>query len=417
MLFYLIGVFGLKTNKILIAISNPTSFYAIKNDIDELQNNNSVDLVIINSYGIEVVKVMESILSDHGFRAQTLDTVRDRSYKVLLEPFPITTNINTEFRIRYEYGVTPAYVKPNPVYSLEWNLLYDAVLCYSHIAADVLSACTRPYIVKPLQFSNFKRNRKSPTKTNLLILLTWGDVSVTQKLESIKKRLGKNYYFIIKAHHGIEYLPKYRHSIEILKSVADEYYDASANINELFSLADVVITDNSSAVFTAIYLGIPAAIYTEANSDYHNLNGIKAAHFSLLIEPKRIPFTNKINEISKIIEAARVNIVNQNKLKEELFTSTKMTLADVVSVYQNLDRKQEPYYIIRDMILEKIKLGEELLLDQNILIKNLEKTIKDLEKRNTDITEQIKSFHGVKRSMRLVIDNLCRYIRQQRGLK
>lgn len=417
MRFYSIGVLGLRTNRILIAISNPTTFYAIKNDIVKLRDKNEVDLVIINSYGAEVVKTMERILSDHKLRAQTLDTVSKRSYKILLEPYPIITNINAEFRIRFEYGVTPAYVKPNPVYSPEWNLLYDAVLCYSHIAADILSACTRPYIIKPLQFSDFKPHRKVPNVTNLLILFTWGDVSATQKLSSMKERLGKRYRFIVKAHHGIEYLPEYKNAIKELKSVADEYYDASTNVNELFSLADIVVTDNSSAVFTAIYLGIPAVIFTEANSEYHNLNGIKAAHFSLLIEPKRVPFTSKISEVCDRIEEASTNIINQNKLKNELFPASKTTLVDVVELYKNIDRSQEPYYIIRDMILNKIKLGEEDLLEQKEMVDVLKKRNDVLEQRNEDLIKQIKSYNGVKQSIRLVINNTSRYFRQKRGLK
>lgn len=405
------------SDKILIAIPNLTAFYAIEKDLIEIKKKVSVDIVIIEAFNTQIRKLIENVLNGKGHKTKSLNDAKKESYKIYLEPYPLVNDIDAEFRIRYEYGVTPSYAKPDPVYSPEWNLFYDAVICYSHIAANILSAITRPCIVKPTQFDNFIPHKKT-NKTNLLILFTWGDVSATKMLFELKKQLGEEYNIIIKAHHGVEYLPEHKDALKILQKVADEYHDAATNVNQLFNKADIVLSDNSSVVFTAIYLGIPAAIFTKAKSDYYNLNGIKSAHFSLLIEPKLIPYTDNIKEIKLIIESAPKNIKHQNKLKTDFYPSDiKTTLLDVVENYLKRDRKKDPYYILRDLLLSKKLVAENTIAEQTRLIddlknenKLLKNNIEELNKQIEELNKRVESYLGIRRSSRLLGGNIKRKI-------
>lgn len=407
----------MRIEKVLILVSNLTSFYAIERDIQELRSRTIVDIVVIESYNDDIRIQVEDVIIASGYKTKTLEYARKNQYKILLEPYPLVMGIDAEFRIRYEYGVTPSYVKPNPVYSPDWNLLYDVVVCYSSIASNILSACTKPYIIKPSQFNRFKLHKKSE-KLNLLVLFTWGDVSATKKLKKIKKQIGEYYNFIIKVHHGVEYLSSHEDAKNELKLVADEYYDASTNINTLFEKADVVLTDNSSAVFTAIYLGIPAAIFTEATEDYCSLNGIKAAHFSLLINPKRIPYTNAVDDVGKIIEAAIRDISKQNKLKDELYPEDiQETLVDVIETYMDLNRKQEPYYIIRDMLQEKRVISENTIKQQSAIIEGLKKENTILSRINKEMGDQITAQRGIKQSTKQLISKIRHKITRGRTLR
>ncbi len=393
----------MSNKSVLIALDDLTEFYAIKNDIDNLQKIANVDIIVVENYSRAMYSTTIDTIVSMGYDVKPLSEVKNIKYKTLLEPYPIAADIHTEFRIRYEYGVSPASLKPNHVYAPEWNEPYDAVICYSAIGSEILSAYTKPCIIKPLQFGDFKLH-KMGKKINLLVLFTWGDVSAAYKLRNIKEQLGDRYNLIIKAHHAVEYNPIHSKDKVVLKSVADEYHDASANVNELLKRADIVLSDNSSAIFTAIYLGIPTAIFSEATSDYHNMNGIKAAHFSLLIEPRRIPYTNKVEDVKGVIELALKNAKAQNKLKDELYPfDIDKTLVNVVEGYLGISREEEPYYIIKDLLREKQNKTKQNLLDQ-------EKVISDLENKNEELHSQLESFLGVKRSMKLLVGNIKRRV-------
>lgn len=390
-----------KNNNVIVAIDDLTEFYAIQQDIQSMVKRGlQVKILVVLSYSKRMYEDTMEIVRESGYEI-IVNNKTDLTCKILLEPYPLVSNINSEFRIRYDYGVSPASLKPDFVYAPDWNLPYDAIVCYSHIAKNIFSAYTKPYIIKPQQFRKFKLHKKTK-KINILILLTWGDVWATDKLAKIKEQLGENYNLIIKAHHAVQYRPDHKDVSIKLKDIADEYYDATTNVNRLFEKADVVLTDNSSAVFTAIYLGIPTAIFSEATSGYHSLNGIKAAHISLLIEPKLIPYTSKIEEVRRIIEQAPKNTSRQNKLKDELYPSDiKETLASVVERYLALNRKEDPYYIIRDILSEKRRATKDSLAEQVALNNSMYNEVEVLKK-------QIDSFLGIKRSLRLLFGNIKR---------
>ena len=393
----------MEKNRVLIAFDDLTEFFAIQNDIDLMINRGiAVQLVVVPSYSKKMFEDTKRVIHEYGY--DTISHKDKLECKVLLEPYSLVEGCNFEFRIKYDYGVSAGSLKPNPVYTPEWNMPFDAIICYSPITSSVLSAFAKCYIVKPSQFDNYTSHQ--PLKrVNLLVLLTWGDDLAVQKLKEIKVLLGKEYNLIIKIHHATQYRPDHKGVADRLREVADEYFDSTTNINSLFNEADVVLSDNSSAIFTAIYLGIPVAIFSEASSDYHNLNGIKAAHFSLLIEPRRVPYTNNLKEVESMIKAAKDNIKYQNKLRAEIFPEpTDGTLADVVEVHLGMRRNEEPYYIVKDLINDSITECKSALSktkDQN----------KQLSSELNLLRERLESLSVVRNSAMLFGRNLKHKVR------
>lgn len=386
---------------VLVMFNDLTEFYAIQPDIDiMIQRNIVVDIFVVRSYSEDMYFDTKNKILGLGYNV--LEDIA-ASYKIVFEPFPLSKKVSAEFRIKYQYGLTASSLKPDIVYSPEWNTPYDAVACYSFIEESIFSVYTKSYLIRPLQFNDFKLQKKKK-KTNLLILLTWGDDLAVKKLEKIKEQLGDEYNLIIKAHHAVQYRPDHKGVVSKLKEIADEYYDASANVNQLFGRADIVLSDNSSAVFTAIYLGIPTAIFSEASSDYHRLGNLKAGHFRLLIEPERIPYTSKVEEVKGIIGLALENVHHQNKLRKELYPfDVQRTLADVAEEYLRLSRKNDPYYIVRDLYLERRARTESEIAQQSEKLSVLSSKVESLE-------NQLLSFLGIKRSARLFAGNIKRRI-------
>ena len=79
----------------------------------------------------------------------------DISYRVWLEPYPMSIRHNADYRIRYRYSNISA--KPNVVYKPEKLLCYDAVLCSGEYDANFLSVFSTPHITGNLKYKGFKK--------------------------------------------------------------------------------------------------------------------------------------------------------------------------------------------------------------------------------------------------------------------
>lgn len=293
-------------NKIAIVIINYIQFVNIKPGIDELiSRGHTIDIYCPkgdkeNEGYSNLFEDNVKILKKMGYNVyREVDTAR--KYKILLEPYPFM-KIKAKYKIKYRYGTLSA--KPNIVYGNPQNyIFYDAILCGGSYDANYLSNYAKTYITGNMKYINFTKKVKNKNNKKILLYLpTYGSCSSLDLIGEYLNNLRKNYYVIAKLHHGTAFLKK-EHSRKInLEKSVDELYDLHKDLSELLSIADVVLSDNSGAIFEAIYAEVPVAIFS------NDINQNKWGNFNTtqyeLCKKGIIPYTNNLKEIPKIIEKA-----------------------------------------------------------------------------------------------------------------
>ena len=80
--------------------------------------------------------------------------------------------------------------------------------------------------------------------------------------------------------------------------MADEWYDLNTSLSYLLSKSDVVLSDNSGAIFEALYNDVPVAIFAKnINKKLGNFDTIQYD----LVTSDIIPYTNNPDDIFKIL--------------------------------------------------------------------------------------------------------------------
>ena len=302
-------------NKIAITIQNYVQYYCIHDLVDELMKDN-------------IVHVYVPICTfDEGFNNMYNDMYNfliEKNYTVYRESHPeinykivlLTYNFDAYFtfdcmyKIKYTYYVMCS--KPQLLFKPDQNEFFDAILTHSTYERDVLSVYAPTYLVGALNFIDFKKKKSNREKKTVLYLPTYGDLNTIDNLIDEFKKLKKKYRIISKIHHGTSYLLDEKNRKNTLLSVFDEVYDDKARLNELLAQADVVLSDNSGAVFDAIYCHIPVCMYTNSLSecDYDTLKSPQHQ----LVDKGVVPYTNNSKKIEEIIDLAlSEEVINKQK--------------------------------------------------------------------------------------------------------
>lgn len=321
---------------VAIIIENLVQFHSLKLCIKEMKKQNiSVDIYVPCAEWDEgfnnLFENTYNILNQLGYSPLRFNNLNIK-YKILLEPYPIDNlGIQYDYRIKYRYG--PLTAKPNPVYLPKNNLCYDAILCYGPYEANYLRIYSEPLIIGNLKFSNYKRENKNThhKKLHLLYLPTFGEASSLDEIYDSLLSLKKEYYIMTKFHHGTSYLKNEEKRIEKIKEISDECYDQNDDIVELLSKADVVLSDNSGAVFESIYAEVPVAIFAKnINKKLENFD----THQYYFVNKGIIPYTDDKKNISTILKKAlkKETIKKQVALKYELFYISDNPIEDFINV-------------------------------------------------------------------------------------
>ena len=283
--------------------------------------------------------------------------IKEKKYKILLEPYStdhyfFPEEIDYEFRLKYKYSLISA--KPTPAYSINWNIIYDAILCFSKREAEILCAYTKTFIVAPMKYRDFKKIDYRPSdKPVLLYLPTFGDTSSIDNIEKVFKSLKNDYYIITKAHHGTQYHHQEMNRIDILQRSSDEYYTQSTNVTELLERVDVVLSDNSGAIFDAIYAEIPVAIFNNDTLNEQRLGRINTFQHQL-VQRSVVPYTNKPNEVGMILNQAKRKQREQICEKADFLIEKDVTkeFVKVIEYFLSENRNCNEYYALHDVIKE-----------------------------------------------------------------
>lgn len=337
-------------NKIAIVIINYIQFVNIKPGIDELiSRGHKIDIYCPkdNKENEGYSNLFEDnikILKKMGYNVYR-EVDKAQKYKILLEPYPFM-NIKAKYKIKYRYGTLSA--KPNIVYGNPQNyIFYDAILCGGTYDANYLSNYSKTYLTGNMKYINFtKKVKKKSNKKILLYLPTYGTCSSLDFIGEYLNNLRKDYYVIAKLHHGTTFLKKEKSRKSKLENSVDELYDLHKDLSELLSIADVVLSDNSGAIFEAMYKEVPVAIFS------NDVNQNKWGEFNTtqyeLCKKGIIPYTDSLKEIPEIIEKALSPSIFKKQIewnRENLY-HPKNPIKDFISIiemYLN-DRIDQRYF-------------------------------------------------------------------------
>lgn len=256
----------MKIRNVAVILENNIQYESFKNAIDIMISINiNVDIFIpiqeINDgFNIMFDDFYEEI-KNYNYNIYRYKI--DKKYDILFQPYliPQFKDLNHVYTIKYMYGLT---TKPEFSLSLETNYIFDAFLCYGKYDSECLKNYGITFQIGNIKYLNFKENeKKHKKKLTILYLPTYGAYSSIKLVSPELNKLRDTYNILIKPHHGTEYLENELESKhrDILKSNFNNILSSKHSLIDLLNKCDVVITDQSGAVFDAICVKKPVIMY------------------------------------------------------------------------------------------------------------------------------------------------------------
>ncbi|MCW9054817.1 MAG: CDP-glycerol glycerophosphotransferase family protein [Candidatus Pacebacteria bacterium] len=213
----------------------------------------------------------ENYLEDFFSKYETLVSVWHRGCMRL------QCNIDKK-KVHLTYGVG----KELTTYGL-YKRLFDLILAYGEYDHSFFSLYTQSVIVGNPKFDDWFnktldnnvtkiiRDRLDPDKQTVLYLPTHSDLCSIDELAEELKELASDYNVIVKLHYYT-----IREEPERVKKLTDEriiLYKDDTDLLQLFKVANVVLSDNSSAIFDAILADKPII-----TTDFHSNDFLDVEH-------------------------------------------------------------------------------------------------------------------------------------------
>src|SRR3989344_6064212 len=181
-----------------------------------------------------------------------------------------------------------------------WSRNFNLALVYGPYSQKAISRYTRSQIVGNARFDDWFRpvhqkesqrisllkKKLDPEKKTLLYLPTHGHLSSLELLQTIIPDLLRTYNLVIKPHQLTIYteagvLERFKRSASVASKngspiLIDDYFDLS----ELFRISDLVISDNSGAIFDAVLVDKPVVLLDNVSSKFLGENAWKVTRRS-----------------------------------------------------------------------------------------------------------------------------------------
>lgn len=348
----------------------PFQFYVYKNVYKELIHDAEfiIDCGIFHpseAIGESILEAIVRLLEENNCAYRVL-TYNDYKYRLYLESFfkKYTCLISVWERGCMMLEATQNIVKINTTYGAGKELntvrpsraIYDLILAYGKRDAALFSYYTNVEIVGNPRFDDWftntvdmssvrtLRQKLDKEKKTILYLPTHGDLSSIDYLAKDLYRLGGSFNVIAKTHYYTT-----REEPDRVKKLTNEkilLLEDDIDQLPLLALADVVLSDNSSAIFDAILADKPLLVSDYLSKEYldedhkelkKTLRGLQgAATYSESIEQiiKRDGRVHTLKEgdllEEKIEEVLKDNLFDKNNrqnLRNELFSYTDGTAA------------------------------------------------------------------------------------------
>lgn len=331
----------------------------------------------------EIMEELKQAVLKDGFKIAD-EHNKEKKYKVCLSPYQNMVNVKYKYLVSYYYG--SASSKPS-TFDPDLKSKFHGFLLHSNYDADILSIYGKTHIVPRLSLHELKPKKHSGKK-RLLYLPTYGKESEIEKVAKILPAIKEKYTIIIKSHHGTAHLKDESNRKINLKEIADYYYEPTKSTQELFEEADVVLSDNSGAIFDSLYVKKPICILaSNIDNSYIGVHTLQKE----LVDKGTIPYSNKADakELLRILqEALSPNIIAKQNKESDLLFPNKNTgpeeWAKVLKDYMN-DNICTNYIKIHDFLLSK---QEQLINDLNYE-KSLNKTKQLEQEKLTKTIEEL----------------------------
>lgn len=385
--------------RVAIVINDLTEFFAVKDNLDALSREGvSCDIFVADHLSKEMYRDTKQNILKLGYEVAN-NKEKAATYQVLLDPYPSTFSnaIPHMYRIKYSYGASSA--KPKPTYSVEWNLPYDASIMHSKRDAEIRNVYGKAYVVPYRKYKGFKKKKTKFDKPALLYLPTFGDASSIDTLnDSVVEEIKKEYTLVIKAHHAVQFRESESGRYERIKSVADVFYNSDTPLERLLARADVVLSDNSGAIFEAIYAGVPVAVFSNKLNEF-KLGNVNTFQYDLVKEGV-IPCAEHSEDVLHVIQEAAKLAKKQNQAKARYFISNddevSRSFVSIIQEYLLKDKEKDLYSITHDSLRDAFY--ESTLKTDDLLSKvgELQSIIKGYETSfSWKITRPLREFNKI----------------------
>ncbi len=384
-----------KIKKVAVVFENNIQYESFKNAIDiMIEKNIKVDIFIPldeNDDGFNIMfdTVYQKIQNTNY---NILRKLNDIYYDILFIPYLINqfSKLNRKYTIKYMYGLT---TKPEFSLSLETNYIFDAFLCYGNYDASCLKNFGITFEIGNLKYINFQsKKRTKNNKLTILYLPTYAEYSSIKLLGPELKKIEDKYNIIVKPHHGTEYLKNEieQKRMDYLKKNFKNIYFSTDSLLDLLNKSDVVITDQSGAVFDAICTKKPVLMY-------YNENELTKNNIALPIRYAKqnyfISFTKLNNDLNKFIKQAcePKQLAKQNKLFNILFCKQKDVKNNFLKFLEDLESGiiDENYYDNHQILKSKISNLFENINNANYKINELENKIQSYSQEITTTSQKL----------------------------
>lgn len=248
-----------------------------------------------------------------------------------------------------------------------WRAFADLNLTYGPYAADKIANFS-PVVVSGnpryddwffpefhLNSAEKYRQRLDSRKQTVLYAPTWGDLSSVDSFMAAVHELSNDFNVLIKMHHNTDLLESARRGSISGHGVC--YLGANDDLLELMSIADVVISDYSGAIFDAMFCRKPlvllnAQVEVMSNKiDVHSLEYARREEIGLQVAR---PYLLRPT-VAQALQAPGVLLERSAALRNELFVdkpgATERAASAIVALAQGeFVRGQMQSYVRKEMI-------------------------------------------------------------------
>lgn len=278
----------------------------------------------------------------------------------------------------HNYGTWRAFADLNLVYG---NYAYQRI---SYFSPTEITGCPRYDLWhQPLFHQKAKKTYGNVLDTNKKTILyapSWGELSSFSLYITEMAKLAESYNVLVKLHHNTLLLANKHQNYEKLYPNLHFFYE-SEDLLSLISIADIVISDFSGAIFDAIFGKKPVVLVSIPLMNQQKLDefSLEVAHRSKLGYEVTAPEQLEISVTQALTEQKLVD----EALYQELFVHNKNATQQAINALQQLVD------------------GKYALSQQQLYVRHTEKLL-NIEKIKQQKTKK-QSFHKIKQISKKLI--------------
>jgi dolichol-phosphate mannosyltransferase len=296
---------------------------------------------------------------------------QNKKYDIVYSTYPYcydeVIEVNqVDYFVKFCYALSAANV-PHVNYLQSIYNFYDYILCLGEPDVAMMSGHAKAINIGNIKLANYKRTRVTPDgKKTLLWLPSWGSSDTSSRAVSISKdgvqkllEMQNEYNIIVKMHPLTSHREDQKEHYELI-SQFDNVLAPDTRTDELFNLADVVLSDLTSGAFDSIAADVPLALFGLGEPVMY---GGKLCFHQQLVKDGIVPGTEDLDQLGVVIEKALTPDIfeKQQKLKREMFPYEGHECVEAFMRFQDdlLEGRVDPWYIATRRALRENYFNEQ----------------------------------------------------------